>query len=400
MVVKKLAYILAFFILLGSAGPALAAKSQLTADRYFIKSKGAIWKNSFNVRHTFDGGFTADLSDWQVRVAKLFGVEMKPVQKLSILPSDADIAEPEIVGTLTKTTSDELIRSVPTMQVPWGIGAIVDAPKGGDGVLVAVLDTGIGQAHPDLSRRISGCKNFTSLKAPFIDDACEDGNGHGTHIAGIIAADGGEDGLGIYGVVPKAELSILKVCNTEGVCFADDVAVAIREAVDAGANIIVISAGSDSESVLIEDAISYAQENNVLVVAAAGNDGPYAGSIDYPAAYQYVVSVGAVDDDMIVPEWSSRGDNMHTKSRVKDEGDIEFVAPGVNIESSWKDGEYAILSGTSMAAPHIAGLAALLWDPDAKNPVEAVREKLYEATIDLEPAGEDEDSGYGFPTLK
>lgn len=402
MRVKKLAYILAFSVLVCNASPALAAKSQLTANRYFIKSKGAIWKNGLNVRHTLDGGFTADLSDWQIRVAKLFGVEMEPVLKLSILPSDADsdAAEPEVVSALPKAAPEELVRSVPAKQIPWGVSAVVDIPAGGDDVTVAVLDTGVDSLHPDLSRRISECKNFTLSKSPFIDDTCEDRNGHGTHISGIIAADGGKDGLGIFGIAPNAELLAFKVCDVDGVCFADDIAIAIRTAVDDGANIIVISAGADTSSTLIENAVSYAKDKKVLVIAAAGNDGPYAGSIDYPAAYSYVISVGAVDDDMIVPEWSSRGDNVRTKSRVINEGDIEFVAPGVNVESSWKDGGYAILSGTSMAAPHVAGLAALLWDADDKDPAGAVHEKLYEATVDLEPAGEDDDSGYGFPTLK
>ncbi len=394
---KKIAYLLAFSVILSYASPALAAKTSMGAGRYFIKSKGSIWKNGLSIRHKFDGGFTADLSDWQLRVAKLFGVEVVPVVRLSILPTDE--ATPEVLGVASesKTTED---RVTPTQQIPWGVEAVGGVPVGGNGVVVAVLDTGVEVAHADLSRRIVACKDFTSSKVPFADDACDDRNGHGTHVAGIIAADGGQDSRGILGVAPEAQLMAFKVCDVEGVCFADDVAVAIRTAVDDGAHIITMSVGVDVRDGFLEEALSYAKDKQVLVVAAAGNDGPYAGSIDYPAAYPSVVSVGAVDSDFVVSEWSSRGSNLRTKSRVIEEKDLEFVAPGVNIESTWKDGGYAILSGTSMAAPHIAGLAARLWDVGAKDPVKVLREKLYELTDDLVPAGEDDDSGYGFPSLR
>jgi len=160
-----------------------------------------------------------------------------------------------------------------------------------------------------------------------------------------------------------------------------------------------MSLGSDNPSQLITDATNYAVSKNVLVVAAAGNDGPYIGSIDYPGADANVVAVGAVNKDIQIPDWSSRGNNSTSKPYIVEEKDIELAAPGVNVESTWKDGGYAILSGTSMASPHVAGLAAKLWQKDTLNQASAVRELLQKLTADLLPIGDDNDSGFGLPHL-
>ncbi len=157
--------------------------------------------------------------------------------------------------------------------------------------------------------------------------------------------------------------------------------------------------GSDSESNLIKKAVAYASGKNVLIVSAAGNDGPYQGSIDYPASYTEVVGVGALDSNLQVTEWSSRGLNSKSTPYVLENGDIEFAAPGANIESTWKDDGYVVLSGTSMATPHISGLAAKLWQKDAANPAVETRSLLRQFSKDLFPAGDDDDSGWGLPTL-
>src|SRR3989344_2047584 len=174
-----------------------------------------------------------------------------------------------------------------------------------------------------------------------------------------------------------------------------------------------MSLGSDNPSQLITDAIDYAVSKNVLVVAASGNDGPYVGSIDYPGANANVVAVGAVDKDIQISDLSSRGSNSTSKQYVVEEKDIEFAAPGVNIESTWKDGGYAILSGTSMASPHVAGLVAKLWSrlPEQSrildsqgesgqiNPASVIRDILHKLTSDLLHIGDDDSSGFGFPHL-
>lgn len=392
MITKKTPYIVVILMLLVFTRLSYAATDD---TRYFVKSASGWWKKSFGVRHNFDNGFTADLSDFQLRVAKIFGVEVEPVRKLNVLPylSQAPVTSGKIQAQRTK----------PTEQTPWGVKDIyndqlLSRSSGDSDVNVAVLDTGVLKTHPDLKNRIKACKDFSSA-ATLVDGKCDDKNGHGTHIAGIIAADGGSDGLGIYGMAPKANLFAYKVCSNNGTCWADDVAVALKAAADDGANIVNISLGSDAPSQLITDATNYAVSKNVLIIAAAGNDGPYIGSIDYPGADENVVAVGAVDKDIQIPDWSSRGINSTTKPYVVEVGDIEVAAPGVNIESTWKDGGYAILSGTSMASPHVAGLAAKLWQKDALNPASATRELLQKLTTDLLPIGDDDSSGFGFPHL-
>lgn len=393
MYTKKIAYLLVIVLLFGVALFAQAAED----NRYLIKSTSGVWKKYFGARHVFDDGFTADLSDFQFRLAKIFGLETEAVKKLYVLPATEVAAQPVKGGGKNP-------RILPLERVPWGIKMIYNdqflvRPSGGSGVNVAVLDTGVLKTHLDLKSRIKDCKDFSSPKAPLVDGKCDDKNGHGTHVAGIIAADGGSDGLGIFGVAPEANLFAYQVCSASGSCWADDVSAAVKAAADNGANVVNISLGSDSPSSLIYDAVVYAAGKNVLVVAAAGNDGPYAGSIDYPAANSEVVGAGALDVAKQIADWSSRGVNSQTKPYVVENGDIEFAAPGVSVESTWKDGGYVILSGTSMAAPHVAGLAAKLWQKDSLNPAHSTRDLLHKFSVDLLPSGDDDASGWGIPTL-
>src|SRR3989338_4783889 len=160
---KKIAYLLMFSLVLGFAGVAHGASED---TRYLVKSSSNFWKKSFGVRHQFESGFTTDLTDWQIRVAKMFGVELVPVVKLFVLPDSLVISEADRADIKAKPTRN-VIRPVPSDQVPWGIEAIYggkllsDKPSGGASVSVAILDTGILKAHPDLKNRIKGCKDFT-----------------------------------------------------------------------------------------------------------------------------------------------------------------------------------------------------------------------------------------------
>lgn len=405
MITKKIAYLLVFSLIFGVSFFTHTAYGAEDDTRYLIKSHSGFWKKSFGVRHQFDEGFTSDLSDWQLRVAKVFGVEVVPVKKLYILPESViDSGGGDMVSGRGKP-GQPAARPTPSSQLPWGIKTVYGndplmiKTSGGEGVNVAVLDTGVYKAHPDLKNRVFQCKDFTALRQSVVDGKCDDKNGHGTHVAGIISADGGDDGKGIYGVAPEANLFAYKVCGNNGSCWSDDIAVAIRTAADQSANVINMSLGSDLESSLIKDAISYAVSKDVLVVAAAGNDGPDSGSIDYPGANSDAVAVGAFDVGLNIPDWSSRGINLITEPYVTDEKDVEFAAPGVIVESTWKDGGYVILSGTSMATPHITGLAAKLWQKDADDPDSATRELLHTFSQDLSPLGDDDASGWGFPHL-
>jgi subtilisin len=276
----------------------------------------------------------------------------------------------------------------PSEQTPWGI-IKVNGGSGGSEVVVAVLDTGVYKDHLDLKDNIVDCRDTTKGG---IKSGCTDVNGHGTHVAGTIAANGGSDGMGIYGVAPEAGLMAIKVCGRRG-CWADDIAAGIRHATDNGANIISMSLGGDTQSTLIRDAIDYAVNNGVLVVAAAGNDGLADGSIDYPGANANVIAVGAIDYYENVPDWSSRG--INNGDYIIEEREVEFGAPGVSVESTWKDGCYDTIPGTSMATPHVAGLAAKLWLGSASGTRTSLQElaKLH----DLHLEGDDTATGFGLP---
>jgi len=396
------------------------AHASADGGRYLVKSTKGFWKNAFGVRHAFDNGFSSDLSDFQIRLAKMFGVSIEPVRTLQILPDDLasssaspdtdSTPEPSVVPSETpviKGVRGKPVppRSVPSDQTPWGLEVVYSnsylaSSSGGAGINVAVLDTGVYSGHLDLARRISQCKDFTNPKSPLIDGKCEDKNGHGTHVAGIIAADAGADGKGIYGVAPEANLLVYKVCGNNGLCYVDDIAAALRLAADQGANVINMSFGSEQESVLIRDAVNYAVSEGVLLVAAAGNDGPFENSIDYPGANAAVVAVGAINQLLAVTDWSSRGINSTTEPWIVENRDIEFAAPGEHIESTYDNGGYAILSGTSMASPFVAGLAAKYWQADALDPMTATRDFLHSMRFDLSPVGDDDMSGFGLPQVQ
>jgi subtilisin len=238
-----------------------------------------------------------------------------------------------------------------------------------------------------LKDNIIDCRDTTKRG---IKEGCTDVTGHGTHVAGTIAAYGGSDGKGIYGVAPEAKLMAIKVCGPGG-CWCDDIAVGIRYATDNGANIISMSLGGDTQSSLIRDAIDHAVNNGVLVVAAAGNDGPEYDSIDYPGANVNVIAVGAIDSNENVPGFSSRG--INDGDDIIEEREVEFGAPGVSVESTWKDGCYNTIEGTSMATPHVAGLAAKLWQGSAST----TRDYLHTVAKDIWEDGDDTATGFGLP---
>ena len=418
---RKYRTIISVFVLVGLLIVVLGAQAD-SDSRYFIRSKKAFWKNTFGARHVFEDGFSADLSDWQVKLAKVFNVKLEPVQMLQILPEGPQGPEAPGGGVLgppldvpgiqrpggggkpdkpSKSTGGD--RIVPSDPTSWGVEYVYSGgadeslkeTSGGEDVTVAILDTGVDKDHPDLKNRIAQCKDFTHPKAVVRDGKCDDRNGHGTHVAGIIGADGGDDGLGIYGIAPEVSLWVYKVCDVSGSCWADDIAGAIRHAADMSVNIINLSLGSDVEIPMVSAAMDYAKEKAALVVVAAGNDGPESGTIDYPAAHLYAVSVGAFDFEFNVPDWSSRGVNPGENEYVKEAKEVEFAAPGVEIESTWKDGGYSTISGTSMGTPFITGLAAKLWDGDAE--ITRTLLQTLAKPNDIGVDGDDNATGFGFP---
>jgi len=250
-------------------------------------------------------------------------------------------------------------------QIPYGIEQMyndssISITSGGSNIDVAILDTGVDTDHPDLVNRIEQCVDFTSggpFNTKIKQGECEDKNGHGTHTSGTALADAGSDGKGIYGVAPEAGLYAYKVCGGGG-CYTDDIAAAIDYAGNHGAEVVSMSLGGDSQSSLIADAIDR-NKDNILFVAAAGNDGPGLKTMDYPGADPDVVGVGAIDSGLVVPDFSSRG--VNDTSFQEGHKYVEVAAAGVDVLSTWNDGGYNTISGTSMSTPHVSGFAARSW---------------------------------------
>jgi len=248
--------------------------------------------------------------------------------------------------TLTPTpTSTQAAKFLAVSQsTPWGIIKIEAdrawAVSSGSGVKVAVIDTGINRSHPDLKINIAGCVNFI-----YSWKTCEDDNGHGTHVSGIIAAL--NNGIGTVGVAPNAKIYSLKVLDRRGSGYVSDIIEALDWAVSNKMQVINMSLGTTVDVISFHDAVKRVNQVGIVQVAAAGNSGPASNSVIYPAKYQEVIAVSATDSIDAVPYWSSRGI------------EVTLAAPGASIYSTYLKGGYATMSGTSMSSPHVAGTVAL-----------------------------------------
>lgn len=248
----------------------------------------------------------------------------------------------------------------------------------GTGVRVAVIDTGIDYRHADLAPNYAGGYNFVARNTNPLDD-----NGHGTHVSGTIAA--AVDGNGIKGVAPTAKLYALKVLNSSGAGSYSNIIAALQWCVANKMQIASMSLGASVNSKALHDACTNAYKGGVLLVAAAGNSGTSGGAgitVEFPAAYSACIAVGAVDNNNVRPYWSSTGPK------------VELAAPGVSITSDRLGGGLAVMSGTSMACPHVAGVAALVYASGVSKPA-WVRQRLDASVIDLGVPGRDPLYGYG-----
>lgn len=258
---------------------------------------------------------------------------------------------------------------------------------GNSSILIAVVDTGIDWNHSDLATNyVEGGYDWVNDDNYPMDDY-----GHGTHCAGIIAAEINNN-IGIAGLA-QVEIMAEKVLNEYGSGYWTWVANGIIHAVDEGADIISLSLGSYFSSNLQYDAIKYAHESGVLLVAAAGND--KTSEMHYPAAYDEVIAVTATDENDEPSDWSyPYGTNYGNW--------VEIAAPGTNIYSTVSEehnpyftDEYSYANGTSMACPHIAGVAALIWSQFPEFTRDQIRVQLRYSADDLYPPGFDENFGYG-----
>jgi subtilisin family serine protease len=264
--------------------------------------------------------------------------------------------------------------------VDWGVSRVgadkVWTTSSGSGVTVAIIDTGIQLDHPDLRNNIVSGYDFVNNRTIAQDD-----NGHGTHVAGIVAATSNQ--AGIIGTSHTAKLMPVKVLNSTGSGYISDVAKGIYWATDNGAHIINMSLGSTVDTDILRKAVNYASNKGVLQVAAAGNSS--GAPCQYPAAYSQVICVVAIDKSNRLASFSNIGG--------------ELSAPGVSNYSTFLGGTYRYLSGTSMASPHVAGSLAIVKNACKTCSSSELRTTLRETSVDLGEPGQDIIFGYGLIDL-
>jgi len=308
--------------------------------------------------------------------------------KLSDLYAEPAVlyAEPDyIYSSFSSSTTESVIPDDTRYIEQWGLEQI-NAPDawamttGSSDVVIAVIDTGVDSTHPDLAGQlVTGA--VTLRRSRNIEDSV----GHGTHVASTIAGRTNNQ-EGIAGVAWGARIMPVKALNWRGSGNISDVARGIRWAVDNGADIINMSLGGSDNSNTFKSAIDYADEHDVLVIAAVGNEYADGSPVSYPAAYDNVLSVAATDKDDNPASFSSSGDY------------IDVAAPGVDILAAtsrlfgWS---YISFEGTSMATPFVSGLAALLLsiDPDLSN--QELMDLITSTAVDVGAEGWDDRTGYG-----
>lgn len=347
-------------LVFGLAGQALAQGAEAPPlGRYIVVTQESAVNEAVTKSAIENGGVTLR--------------EFTTTPGLVVLIPEQALEKIERVHGVLSTYADPIVTIVakppPTPKpevLPWGVGSI-DADlvwdRNGDLILdpgaitglevkVAIIDTGIDKTHPDLQANIKDGCNFVAKGIVVKPDAWADDNGHGSHVAGIVAAV--ENTQGVIGVAPQAYLYGVKVLNKTGNGYLSDVISGIEWSIDPNGDgntsdrmdVINLSLGTTSDYQQLRDAVSAANSAGIVVVAAAGND--YGGAVNYPAAYPEVIAVSATDSNNAIASFSNVGP------------EVDLAAPGVSIYSTYKGGGYAILSGTSMASPHVAGTAALV----------------------------------------
>jgi subtilisin family serine protease len=266
-----------------------------------------------------------------------------------------------------KTTDEE-------KEIPWGVKR-VNAPKAwgtlqGEKVKVAVIDTGVDYTHPEIAPNYVGGYNAISTSTLPMDD-----HGHGTHVSGTIGAI--KDAKGVVGVAPKVSIYGVKVLDKNGSGTYSDVIAGIEWAANNKMNVINMSLGGRQGTDSLKKVIEIAYKSGITIVCAAGND---SGAVNYPAKYDESLAISASNSSDGLAYFSSRGP------------EIDFIAPGVSIYSTYKGGGYKTMSGTSMASPHMAGLAALVVGMGITKP-EEVKNVLTKAAVSLNLPPEKQGAG-------
>jgi len=268
-------------------------------------------------------------------------------------------------------TDDALVQDA---AVSWGVRAVAAdrSPFSGKGIRIAVLDTGLDARHPDFAGRAVSARSFIE------GETAQDGNGHGTHCAGIAAGPVEAGAQPRYGVAGEAELYVGKVLGDDGSGADGSVLQGIDWAMENHCHVISLSLGSPAQpgqsySAVFEAVAQRALAAGSLIVAAAGNESrrpEFIAPVGHPANCPSILAVAAIDSDMTVAPFSCGG-------LEADGGEVNIAAPGVDIPSSWPmPARYHVSSGTSMATPFVAGVAALYAQADPSVRGTSLRERL------------------------
>ncbi|MCM3169667.1 S8 family peptidase [Peribacillus frigoritolerans] len=237
----------------------------------------------------------------------------------------------------------------------------------GEGISIAILDTGIDTTHKDL--HVKGGVNIISDQQSYDDD-----NGHGTHLAGIIAAQ--PNGQGIKGIAPKADIYSVKVLKNDQTGSYEGIAKGIDWAIDNEIDIVLMSFGGSKDHPVLRKAIKKAYSKNITLIASTGNNALSNNSITYPAKYKEVIAVGALAENGQRWVGSNTGE------------EITVMAPGQKIKSTYNDGDYIVSSGTSLASAHVAGGLSLLLNSNPKLTNKDLKEILKQSALDKTSEGD------------
>jgi len=383
---KRIAFgaLAASLVLALTAGVAFSstARSDLARERKIVVLKTGASASAASAR--FQRAGAVIVKDLPIANAVAVSVAPGVAKQLAEDPSVKLVEDDAIVHAVGKPT-----RTPPAEVLPWGI-ARVQAPSvwtstTADVVKVGIIDTGIDATHPDLVGNIKGGVSEVSYTTSWKDD-----NGHGSHVAGIVGAV--DNAIGVVGVAPNVDLYAIKVLDRRGSGYISDIITGLSWAVTNHMDVVNMSLGTSSYSSAFETAVNNAAAAGVAEVCAAGNSGPSGNTVEYPGKFAKVIAVAATDSNNAIASFSSRG------------SEVDIAAPGVSIYSTYKGGGYQTLSGTSMATPHVAGVAALVistpvgaWDTNGDGrwqPAE-VQTKLQARAQDLGAAGRDDLFGYG-----
>ncbi len=322
--------------------------SEISSNVSFLDS-GAMTTGAFLAPGVLpeDIGFDINQYEAPIVTASLTSKEIEALKNNPNVEAVEDDGPVYALGAYPRV-EEILVEGQPSIQaetIPAGV-AQIKAPAAwdcsrGKGIRVAVLDTGIDGAHPDLAANYKGGVSFVPGQTP------ADGNSHGTHCAGTIAAT--INGAGVVGVAPAASLYAVKVLANNGSGQWSYLIAGINWCITNKMHILSMSLGGSSAPAALEAACNAAFSNGLLLIAAAGNSGPAPNTVGVPGKYKNVIAVSAIDNANVIASFSSRGP------------EVEICAPGVNVLSTIPGGGYGNKSGTSMACPHVAGAAAVVW---------------------------------------